>query len=208
MILVVDNFDSFVHNLARYFRQLGVETKTVRNDQVSIEDIRDMQPQAIVLSPGPCTPDEAGISLNVVTAFLETIPILGVCLGHQAIVQAMGGNILRSVSPVHGRSGSIIHDSSGVFEGLPTPMTVGRYHSLIADAKNVPGCLEVTATLDDGTVMAVRHNKHAVVGLQFHPESILTDHGYELISGFLRLAGIGHSSDNLPQSLLSPGGVS
>ncbi len=190
MILVIDNYDSFVHNLARYFRQLGVGTRTLRNDQLTIAEIESMAPQAIVISPGPCTPDEAGISLDVVTELAGRTPVFGVCLGHQAIVQALGGSIVRA-EPMHGRSSEIEHNSSGVFEGLESPISVGRYHSLIADQNSIPDSLTVSARCGE-IVMAVEHNSFPVVGVQFHPESVLTNSGYRLISNFLCLAGIEH----------------
>ena len=189
VILVIDNFDSFVHNLARYLRQLGNETVIYRNDQIDADSISKIQPDAIVISPGPCSPDQAGCSLNVVQQLAYEIPILGVCLGHQAIVQSFGGNIVCAGEPVHGRSTRIRHNETGVFEGLPTPLTVGRYHSLVAAPDSLPDCLRVTATTDDGIVLAVSHRELPVVGLQFHPESILTEHGYAMLDNFLKIAG-------------------
>ena len=188
MILVIDNYDSFVHNLARYLRQLGHETAVYRNDEIDTESISRIQPDAIVISPGPCTPDEAGCSLNVIEHLAYEIPILGVCLGHQAIVQSFGGSVVCANEPVHGRSTQIRHDEAGIFEGLPTPMTVGRYHSLIAEPDSLPACLNVTATTTDGIVMAVTHQELPVFGLQFHPESILTQHGYSMLGNFLKIA--------------------
>ena len=190
MILLIDNFDSFVHNLARYFRQLGCETTVLRNDVVDVETIKKLAPTAIVISPGPCTPDEAGYAVDCVKDFGDSLPILGVCLGHQAIVQAYGGNVTCSGQPVHGRKSEITHDESELFQGLPKSFFVGRYHSLIAKASDVPDCLEITARLDDGTIMAVQHREHAVFGVQFHPESILTEHGYSMLANFCAAAGI------------------
>ena len=189
-ILIVDNYDSFVHNLARHFRQLGQRTKVVRNDEISLSEIRSRAPAAIVISPGPCTPDEAGISLNVVKELAHEFPILGVCLGHQAIVQGCGGQVIRSGGPMHGRASEVNHTDSPMFTDVPNPLTVGRYHSLIAEKLTLPECLNVTALATDGTIMAVEHKTRPMVGLQFHPESILTENGYQLLTNFLRIAGV------------------
>ncbi len=191
MILLIDNYDSFVYNLARYFARLGQETHVLRNDAVDVAGIRRLQPQAIVLSPGPCTPSEAGCSIEVVRKLSGEIPILGVCLGHQAIGAAFGGQVVRALQPVHGRSSLVVHDARGIFSGLPSPLTVGRYHSLAVAEEGLPGELKVTARTEDGTVMAIEHRRHATVGVQFHPESILTEGGYELLANFLRMAGAG-----------------
>jgi anthranilate synthase/aminodeoxychorismate synthase-like glutamine amidotransferase len=190
VILLIDNYDSFVHNLARYFQRLGAETRVVRNDAINIASIRDLKPQAIVLSPGPCTPAEAGCSLEVVREFAGSIPLLGVCLGHQAIGAAIGGQIIRAKQPMHGRTSVIKHSGAGLFENLPVPLTVGRYHSLVIDPQSLPSELEVTATTKDGTIMAIAHRTQPLYGVQFHPESILTEGGYQLLANFLRLAGI------------------
>lgn len=190
MILLIDNYDSFVHNLARYFRRLGTETRVVRNDALDVAVIRELNPQAIVISPGPCTPAEAGCSLDVVREFGGTTPVLGVCLGHQAIGAALGGKIVRAKQPMHGRSSVIQHHRAGLFENLPSPLTVGRYHSLVIDPDSLPADLQVTATTKDGTIMALAHQTHLTFGVQFHPESILTEGGYQLLANFLRLAGI------------------
>lgn len=190
MILLIDNYDSFVHNLARYVQRLGEETRVVRNDAVSVAEIRRMKPDAIVLSPGPCTPTEAGCSLEVVRELTGEVPILGVCLGHQTIAAALGGKVVRAKEPVHGRSSEVRHGGEGVFAGLPNPLTVGRYHSLVVEEKSLPPELDITARTADGTVMALTHRQHPVVGVQFHPESILTRGGYELLANFLRLAGL------------------
>jgi len=189
MILVIDNYDSFVHNLARYLRQLGNETLTFRNDAIDVEAIRKLAPDAIAISPGPCTPDHAGISLDVVQSFAETTPILGVCLGHQVIVQAMGGKIVSAQQPMHGRSSEITHSGSRLFEKLPSRFSVGRYHSLVAEPKSLPDQLKVTSTTDDEVVMSVEHETLPVVGVQFHPESILTEHGHQILQNFLSIAG-------------------
>lgn len=190
MILLIDNYDSFVHNLARYFRQLGCQTQVIRNDALTIEQVIAMQPEAIVLSPGPCTPDQAGISLELVAKCAASIPILGICLGHQVIVQAFGGSIIVSHHPMHGRESELVHWGSPMFANIPSPFKAGRYHSLIADRERLPSCLKVTARTDDFTIMAVEHETYPVVGLQFHPESILTEHGYRIIHNFLKLAGV------------------
>ena len=189
MILLIDNYDSFVHNLARYFVQLGQTTRVVRNDALSLDDVRRMQPGAIVLSPGPCTPAEAGISVELVQQLYHAIPILGVCLGHQAIATAFGGRVIRG-TPVHGRTSQIFHDGRGVFADLSQPITACRYHSLVVEEATLPTCLEVSARTSDRTVMALRHRQHLTVGVQFHPESILTTHGYTLLAEFLRAAGL------------------
>ena len=184
MILVIDNYDSFVHNLARYIRLLGYATDVVRNDETDLLSIRKKNYEAIVLSPGPCTPNEAGVSLSVVNEFGPEKPILGICLGHQAIVQAYGGEIARAPHPMHGRATPIVHNGEGVFDSVPSPINVGRYHSLVGERESIPESLEVTATAEDGTIMAIRHKQHAVVGLQFHPESILTEHGSLMLKNF------------------------
>lgn len=190
MILVIDNYDSFVHNLARYFRQLGQTTTVYRNDEISIDQIRELAPDAIVISPGPCTPDKAGISLEIVAELTGEIPILGVCLGHQAIVEALGGDVIRSGGPMHGRSSNVKHSQTKLFTDIPSPFEVGRYHSLIADRYSLPSCLTATATDAGGVIMAVEHQSEIVVGVQFHPESILTECGYQLLSNFLRMCGV------------------
>jgi len=189
-ILVVDNYDSFVFNLARYLQRLGQETRVFRNTALGAEDVRRLDPAAIVLSPGPCAPRQAGCSLELVRVFCGRLPILGVCLGHQAIAEALGGRVVRAPQPVHGRSSAVYHDGRGVFEGLPNPLQGCRYHSLMVEAESLPDCLEVCATTEDGVVMAIRHRQFPVVGLQFHPESILTEMGYALLAGFLRVAGL------------------
>jgi anthranilate synthase component II len=195
MILLIDNYDSFAHNLARYFERLGQAVRVVRNDAIDSAGVRDMWPEAIVLSPGPCTPREAGASISIVTSLLGELPILGVCLGHQVIAEALGGRIVRAPVPVHGQSSAIEHDGAGLFEGLPSPLIVARYHSLVADAASLPLELRPTAWTDDGVVMAFEHTGYPVYGVQFHPESILTECGYELLASFLRLAGLKVSAD-------------
>jgi anthranilate synthase component II len=192
MLLLIDNFDSFAHNLARYLQRLGQSVRVVRNDVVTPQHIERWRPQAIVLSPGPCTPAEAGCCLEIVRRYHDSIPMLGVCLGHQAIAAALGGTIVPAVVPLHGRTSRIEHPAERIFFGLPSPMEVCRYHSLIVDEASLPACLEVTARSEDGTIMAFQHRRHPVVGVQFHPESILTSHGYPLLAGFLREAGLEH----------------
>lgn len=191
MILLIDNYDSFVHNLARYFVRLGCETRVVRNDAVSSAEIELLQPQAIVLSPGPCTPNEAGVSLEVVRRFHRQIPLLGVCLGHQTIAAALGGVVIRAPQPVHGRTSIVDHNEQGIFAHVPRPLTVCRYHSLVVEESSLPRELAVTARTSDGLVMAIEHREFPVVGVQFHPEAALTEYGYELLSNFLDIAGVG-----------------
>jgi anthranilate synthase/aminodeoxychorismate synthase-like glutamine amidotransferase len=197
VILLIDNYDSFVHNLARYFVRLGQETLVVRNDAIDRHAIEQMKPAAIVLSPGPCTPTEAGCSLDVVRHLAGRVPMLGVCLGHQTIGAAFGGRVVQAPEPMHGRASEIVHDSRGIFERIPNPLMVGRYHSLVVEASSLTPELEVTARTADGIVMAIAHRRWPIVGVQFHPESILTDCGYELLAGFLRLAGL-PLDDHLP----------
>jgi len=188
MILLIDNYDSFVYNLARYVRELGDDPVVVRNDEVSLADIDALAPRRIILSPGPCSPAESGISTDVVRRFGATIPILGVCLGHQCIGAAYGGDVVRaSVGPVHGRTSSVVHDGSGIFRGVPSPFRVARYHSLVVSPATLPASLRIVARAeDDGEIMAVAHEAHPVVGVQFHPESAASEYGYALIDAFLR----------------------
>ncbi len=190
MILLIDNYDSFVHNLARYFAELGCETQVMRNDVIEVSAIREASPQAIVLSPGPCTPRESGVCLEVVRELGATVPLLGVCLGHQSLAYALGGDVIRAPEPRHGRTSSITHDGSGLFEGLPSPLTAMRYHSLVVDEQTLPSELTVTARADDGLIMALQHRHWPMVGVQFHPESVLTEGGHRLLGNFLSLAGI------------------
>jgi anthranilate synthase component 2 len=191
MILLVDNYDSFVFNLARYFERLGHGTRAVRNDAIDAEEVARLSPAAVVLSPGPCTPNEAGCSMEIVRRLSGKLPILGVCLGHQAIGAAFGGRVVRADQPMHGRASQVFHQGQSVLRGLPNPITACRYHSLVVERASLPDCLEVTAWTGDGTIMAIAHRRWPVVGVQFHPESILTDAGYELLANFLRLAGLG-----------------
>lgn len=190
MILLIDNYDSFVYNLARYFEKLGHETRVVRNTAIDVAEVRRLRPKALVLSPGPCTPNKAGCSLELVRMLHDELPMLGICLGHQTIAEAFGGRITRANEPMHGRASLIEHCGRGVFEGVPSPLQVGRYHSLVVERESLPKCLDVTAWAADKTIMAVQHCTQPIVGLQFHPESILTDSGYTLLRNFLQMAGI------------------
>jgi len=187
VILVVDNYDSFAYNLVQYLGELGWESVVYRNDAITIEQIGAMTPSHIIISPGPCTPLEAGISNDVVRYFRGRIPILGVCLGHQCIGYVYGGIIKRAVLPMHGKDSLIFHDGETVFNGLESPLIGGRYHSLVVDAETVPASLEVSARTEDGVVMGVRNRRDVVEGVQFHPESILTDTGHDILSNFLNL---------------------
>jgi anthranilate synthase/aminodeoxychorismate synthase-like glutamine amidotransferase len=196
MILLIDNYDSFVYNLARYLIELGCETRVVRNDAVTPAEVAALTPQAIVISPGPCTPNEAGISLDVIRELGPHVPILGVCLGHQALAAALGGQILRAPQPVHGRTALVHHDDKGLFANLPNPLRATRYHSLIVDEATLPTPLRITARSAEGLPMALKHITWPAYGVQFHPESILTEAGHELLANFLRLAGI--PCNNLP----------
>ena len=185
MLLMIDNYDSFTWNLVQYLGELGADVHVHRNDAITLEQIEAWQPAAIVISPGPCTPREAGISVPVVERFAGRIPILGVCLGHQSIGQAFGGNIVRAQRVMHGKLSSVTHRGEGVFAGLPSPFAVTRYHSLAIERASLPACLAVTAEADDGEIMGVRHRTLAVEGVQFHPEAILTEHGHALLQNFL-----------------------
>ncbi len=187
MFLVIDNYDSFVHNLARYFEIAGVETKIVRNDTITVEEIKSLRPEAVILSPGPGRPKEAGICIETVKTLGAKLPILGVCLGHQAIGEAYGALTLRATDPVHGKASHLTHDANGLFENLPSPMKVGRYHSLIVEPpKSCP--LITTAQTDKGEIMALTHPTHPIYGVQFHPESVLTEYGQKLIQNFVDIA--------------------
>ncbi|HQZ72384.1 MAG TPA: aminodeoxychorismate/anthranilate synthase component II [Anaerolineae bacterium] len=185
MILLIDNYDSFVWNLARTVSELGHPRLVRRNDALSLADIAALAPSHIILSPGPCTPAEAGICNDVIRRFGPTLPILGVCLGHQCIGATYGGQVVRAGRPMHGKTSDIRHDGRGVFEGLPQPLTVTRYHSLVVARESLPDCLEVTAWSPDGEIMALRHRQHPVVGVQFHPEAVLTVGGHQLLANFL-----------------------
>jgi anthranilate synthase component 2 len=185
MLLMIDNYDSFTYNLVQYFGELGADVRVARNDAISLEEINALAPESIVISPGPCTPNEAGISVPLIRRFAGKIPILGVCLGHQSIGQAYGGNVVRAGRVMHGKLSDVRHDGTGVFAGLPTPFRATRYHSLAIDRATLPPELAVTASADDGEIMGVRHRVHAVHGVQFHPEAILTEHGKRLLRNFL-----------------------
>ena len=187
MILVIDNYDSFVYNLAQYLGELGWQPAVHRNDSLTLAQIEAMAPSHIVISPGPCTPLEAGISNDVVSRFKGEIPILGVCLGHQCIGQVYGGRIVRAALPVHGKQSLVFHDGRTIFGDLPSPLVGGRYHSLVIDSRQVPPSLEVSARTEDGQIMAVRDRANMVEGIQFHPESILTDRGHDILNNFLHL---------------------
>ncbi len=185
MLLMLDNYDSFTYNLVQYLGELGADVHVHRNDAITLDDVEAMAPAQIVVSPGPCTPSEAGISVPLIQRFAGRVPILGVCLGHQAIGQAFGGRIVRAQRVMHGKISPVTHDGHGVFTGVPTPFAVTRYHSLAIERATMPDVLEVTATADDGEVMGVRHRQLAVEGVQFHPEAILTEHGKRLLANFL-----------------------
>jgi len=187
MILIIDNYDSFVYNLARYVSELGHARSVVRNNAITLDEIARLAPSHIIISPGPCTPNEAGISNAVIDRFGAGVPILGVCLGHQCIGQVYGGRVVRGKQPVHGKISPIRHDATGIFHGLPSPFNATRYHSLIVSRADLPDDLMVTAQSPDGEIMGLRHRNHPVVGVQFHPEAVLTEGGYTLLQNFLKL---------------------
>lgn len=187
MILLIDNYDSFTFNLAQYLGQLGQNVKIRRNDQVTLDEIEELGPERIVISPGPCTPKEAGISVPLIQRFAGKIPILGVCLGHQAIGAAFGGRVVRAKRLMHGKTSEIKHDSKTIFRGLPQPFVATRYHSLIVDRESLPRTLEISAETDDRIIMGLRHRKLRIEGVQFHPESVLTDAGFQLLKNFLTI---------------------
>ena len=191
MLVMIDNYDSFTYNLVQFLGEIGVtEMKVFRNDKVTLEEIEALQPTHIVVSPGPCTPNEAGISMAAISHFApKGIPILGVCLGHQSIGQVFGGKVIRGDVPVHGKTSPVYHDGKKVFAGIKEPFTATRYHSLIVDRETLPDCLEITAWLEDGTIMGIRHKEYQVEGLQFHPESVLTEVGHDLLRNFISLKG-------------------
>lgn len=186
-ILVVDNYDSFVHNLARYFRELGQRVDVVRNDALSVAEIAARRPDHLVISPGPCTPNEAGVSLAAIRELAGSLPILGVCLGHQCIGQAFGGTVGRAGRPMHGKTSRVTHRGTDLFADLTNPLTVTRYHSLVVERDGFPDCLEVTGESEDGEIMALRHRRLPIWGVQFHPEAVLTEHGHALLANFLAL---------------------
>ena len=195
MLLVIDNYDSFTFNLVQYFGELAgqhpvaADLRVHRNDAINLEEIRALQPDAILLSPGPGDPDQSGVCLDILQHLSPSVPTLGVCLGHQAIAQVYGGRVVRAKEQMHGKTSPVLHNGDGVFAGLPQPLTATRYHSLIAERDSLPECLEVTAWLEDGTIMGLRHRSHHhLQGVQFHPESVLTEHGHQLLANFLREA--------------------
>ncbi|MBI3716109.1 MAG: aminodeoxychorismate/anthranilate synthase component II [Betaproteobacteria bacterium] len=187
MLLMIDNYDSFTYNLVQYFGELGEDVVVKRNDEIGVTDIEAMKPARIVVSPGPCSPAEAGISVPAIQAFAGRVPILGVCLGHQSIGQAYGGRIVHAKTLMHGKTSTMTHTGAGVFAGLPTPYRITRYHSLVIERDSCPDCLEITAWTDDGEIMGVRHKSLPLEGVQFHPESIMTEHGHALLKNFLQL---------------------
>ena len=186
MILMIDNYDSFTWNLVQYFGELGADVKVVLNDEVTVDDIAAIKPEKIVISPGPCSPNEAGISLAAISAFAGKLPILGVCLGHQALGQAFGGKVVHAKTLMHGKTSPVMHTGKGVFAELPSPFTATRYHSLAVERASLPDCLEVTASTEDGEIMGLKHKTLDVEGVQFHPESILTEHGHQMLKNFLQ----------------------
>jgi anthranilate synthase component 2 len=190
MLILIDNYDSFTYNLVHYLGELGGQARVFRNDKISVAEVMAQKPSGIVLSPGPCTPNEAGICLELIEKAGPTIPILGVCLGHQAIGQAYGGKVVRAPVPMHGKLSEITHAAKGLFKGLPRKFAVTRYHSLIVERKALPADLAVTARTEDGLIMGLMHKTHPVHGVQFHPESIASEHGHALLANFLELAGI------------------
>ncbi len=195
MILVVDNYDSFTYNLVHYLAELGARTHVVRNDDLTVEEAWALQPEAVLLSPGPCAPDQAGICLSLIETAAETMPILGVCLGHQSIGQAFGGEVVRAKTLMHGKTSPILHEGRGVFGDLPSPFTATRYHSLAVRRETLPDVLEVTAWTEDGEIMGLSHRTRPIHGVQFHPESIATQHGHAMIANFLDLAGVKRSAN-------------
>ncbi|MBF8640973.1 MULTISPECIES: anthranilate synthase component II [Pseudomonas] len=194
MLLMLDNYDSFTYNLVQYLGELGADVKVVRNDETTVNEIDALAPERIVVSPGPCTPNEAGVSLELLKHFAGKVPTLGVCLGHQSLGQAFGGEVVRAREPMHGKTSLVYHKGEGVFAGLPNPFTVTRYHSLVVKRETLPDCLEITAWTqhEDGTmdeIMGLRHREYMLEGVQFHPESILTEYGHDLLANFLKQAG-------------------
>ncbi len=185
MLLMIDNYDSFTYNLVQYFSELGEKVAVYRNDEITLDKIAQLNPERIVISPGPCTPNEAGVSLAVINQFSQRIPILGVCLGHQSIGQAFGGRVVHAKQLMHGKTSPIFHHDTGVFRGLPNPFEATRYHSLVVERATLPDCLEITAWTEDGEIMGIRHKTLAIEGIQFHPESILSEHGHQMLENFL-----------------------
>lgn len=187
MLLMIDNYDSFTYNLVQYFLELGEEVEVIRNDKLTLDDIAEMAPRRLVISPGPCTPKEAGISVDAIKRFAGKIPILGICLGHQAITEAFGGDVVRADRLMHGKTSPILHDNQGIFKDIPSPFTATRYHSLIAKRETFPACLQITAWTEEQEIMGLQHSEYPVWGMQFHPESILTTEGMQLLRNFLEL---------------------
>ncbi len=187
MLLIIDNYDSFTYNLVQYLGELGQEMEVFRNDKIGIEEIEYISPDRIVISPGPCTPKEAGISVELIKSFAGKVPILGVCLGHQSIAEAFGGDVVRNYRLMHGKTSMIHHDGRTIFAGLPNPFEATRYHSLIVKRETIPDCLEISAETEEGEIMGIRHKEHKVEGVQFHPESILTTVGKDLLRNFIKL---------------------
>ncbi len=188
MFIVIDNYDSFTYNLVHYLGELGAETRVYRNDRIAVDDVLSQAPEGVILSPGPCDPDKAGICLEMVEKGADKLPILGVCLGHQSIGQAFGGSVVRSPNMMHGKLSPVTHRNSGVFSGLPSPFEATRYHSLMVSRENLPECLDITAESDDGVIMGLAHKSLPIHGVQFHPESIASEHGHALLRNFLELA--------------------
>jgi len=189
MILMIDNYDSFTYNLVQYLGEMGEDLRVFRNNKITIEEIEELKPDRILISPGPCTPNEAGISVDTIKHFGGKVPIFGVCLGHQSIGHAFGGNIIRAGRLMHGKTSMIQHDGKGIFEGIPNPFRAIRYHSLLIERSSIPSCLEITAETDQGEIMGVRHKEMAIEGVQFHPESVLTEHGKDLLRNFVKMQG-------------------
>jgi anthranilate synthase component 2 len=199
MLILIDNYDSFTYNLVHYLGELGARCDVIRNDKLSADEILKKKPKAIVLSPGPCTPNEAGVCLELIEKAGSKVPLLGVCLGHQSIGQAYGGNVIRAPQPMHGKLSTITHTGRGVFKNLPEHVQVTRYHSLIVERKSLPDCLEITAETPDGLIMGLMHKRHPVHGVQFHPESIASEQGHALLANFLELAGLSPKRRNAPR---------
>ncbi len=197
MLLMIDNYDSFTYNLVQYLGELGEDVMVVRNDEITLDAVQQLNPAGVVISPGPCTPDEAGISVDLINQFSGKVPILGVCLGHQSIGQAFGGKIVRAGKIMHGKTSPVFHDGKGVFQGMPNPFIATRYHSLVIERSSIPDCLEISAWTEDGEIMGVRHRTLPVEGVQFHPESVLSEHGHQLLSNFLQGNAIRKTSSTL-----------
>ncbi len=198
MLILIDNYDSFTYNLVHFLGELGAESVVIRNDKVTAEEIIAQRPKAIVLSPGPCTPNEAGVCLDLIAKAGGRIPLLGVCLGHQSIGQSYGGKVVRAPVPMHGKLSAIHHTDKGVFNGLPQDFKITRYHSLIVERASLPDCLEITAETDDGLIMGLQHKQHPVHGVQFHPESIASQYGHALLANFLQIAGLTPKRSAIP----------